>query len=101
MEELDIMTFHDENGVPQDFEYHGTVEHKGEYYLFLHPVGPQENDDDYEIMILHIDMKDGKEAGFDRVTDTALFNELVDVFNAMDELSPSVLDQLIDGDDHA
>jgi len=85
----EILTFHDADGNPSDFEYIGTVEHEGSYYLLLHPTEPSEevDDDTMEVMILQLTKdEDGKDS-FLTVEDPELFDKLIDLYNAMDDIN--------------
>ena len=101
----EILTFHDDEGNPCDFEYIGTVEHEGSYYLLLHPTDSETtNEEDLEVMILKL-MKDEKgQDSFLTVEDPELFDKLIDLYNAMDELDTmdlaSVLGESEEGQDN-
>ncbi len=84
----EILTFHDSDGNPADFEYIGTVEHEGSYYLLLHPVeaAQEPEDDTMEIMILKLTKDENGQDSFLTVEDNDLFNQLIDLYNSMDEV---------------
>ncbi|MBQ9307319.1 MAG: DUF1292 domain-containing protein [Clostridia bacterium] len=105
MNENDIITFHDENGVRQDFAFLSTVEYEDKYYLLLSPVeegttfeGIPE-DDEIDVLILRVDQIEGGEATYVTVEDEVLFNKLIDIYNAMDEVDVSVFDALTDSEE--
>lgn len=85
----EILTFHDDEGNPADFEYIGTVEHEGNYYLLLHPTETSEDlgDEEMEIMILQLTKDEKGQDSFLTVEDPDLFNTLIDLYNSMDEVS--------------
>ncbi|MBQ9308412.1 MAG: DUF1292 domain-containing protein [Clostridia bacterium] len=105
MNENDIITFHDENGVRQDFAFLSTVEYEDKYYLLLSPVAEGATfegipeDDEIDVLILRVDQIEGGEATYVTVDDTELFNKLIDIYNAMDEIDVSVFDTLTDSEE--
>lgn len=93
---------HDADGHAMDFDYIGTVEYEGEYYLLLAPAGEEapEKDEEVEVTVLHINQTSPEEASFSPVTDEALLGAVIDAYNAMDpEITPSVLDALDGAED--
>ena len=56
-EEENLFLLEDENGNEVPFEFVDLMEYEGEEYLFLLPV----EDDDGEVVILHVDLVDGDE----------------------------------------
>ena len=84
----EILTFHDDEGNPCDFEYIGTVEHEGSYYLLLHPVESDTSaeEDELEVMILKLTKDENGQDSFLTVEDPDLFNTLSDLYNSMDDV---------------
>ena len=100
-EAFEILTFHDEQGNPADFEYVGTVEHEGAYYLILHPCDSDEAEDEFEVMILQLEKDEQGLDCYRTVSDESLLHVLLEEFNAMDEMDRKALDDILGpgGDD--
>ena len=56
-------------------------------------------DDEIDVLILRVDQIEGGEATYVTVEDEALFNKLIDIYNAMDEVDVSVFDALTDSEE--
>lgn len=75
-EEENLFLLEDENGNEVPFEFVDLMEYEGEEYLFLLPV----EDDDGEVVILHVDMVDGDEEAYSGVESEELLTILFNMF---------------------
>ena len=75
-EEENIFLLEDENGNEVPFEFVDLMEYEGGEYLFLLPV----QDDDGEVVILHVDMVDGDEEAYSGVESDELLTILFNMF---------------------
>lgn len=75
-EEENLFLLEDENGNEVPFEFVDLMEYEGEEYLFLLPV----EDDDGEVVILHVDMVDGDEEAYSGVESEELLIILFNMF---------------------
>ena len=75
-EEENIFLLEDENGNEVPFEFVDLMEYEGEEYLVLLPV----QDDDGEVVILHVDMVDGDEEAYSGVESDELLTILFNMF---------------------
>ena len=75
-EEENLFLLEDENGNEVPFEFVDLMEYEGEEYLFLLPV---ENDDG-EVVILHVDLVDGDEEAYSGVESEELLTILFNMF---------------------
>lgn len=76
LEETEILTLTDENGVDTDFEYLDCLTYNGKEYLILMPAG----DDDTEIVILEIEPVDEENENYLAVEDEDTLNAVYDLF---------------------
>lgn len=75
-EEENIFLLEDEKGNEVPFEFVDLMEYEGEEYLFLLPV----QDDDGEVVILHVDMVDGDQEAYSGVESEELLTILFHMF---------------------
>lgn len=75
-EEENLFLLEDENGNEVPFEFVDLMEYEGEEYLFLLPV----EDDDGEVVILHVDLVDGDEEAYSGVESEELLTILFNMF---------------------
>ena len=76
LEETEILTLTDENGVDTDFEYLDCLTYNGKEYLILMPAG----DEDTEIVILEIEPVDVENENYLAVEDEDTLNAVYDLF---------------------
>lgn len=76
LEETEILTRTDENGVDTDFEYLDCLTYNGKEYLILMPAG----DEDTEIVILEIEPVDEENENYLAVEDEDTLNAVYDLF---------------------
>ena len=76
LEETEILTLTDENGVDTDFEYLDCLTYNGKEYLILMPAGY----DDTEICILEIEPVDEENENYLAVEDYDTLNAVYDLF---------------------
>lgn len=76
LEETEILTLTDENGVDADFEYLDCLTYNGKEYLILMPAG----DEDTEIVILEIEPVDEENENYLAVEDEDTLNAVYDLF---------------------
>lgn len=76
LEEAEILTLTDENGVDTDFEYLDCLTYNGKEYLILMPAG----DEDTEIVILEIEPVDEENENYLAVEDEETLNAVYDLF---------------------
>lgn len=76
LEETEILTLTDENGVDTDFEYLDCLTYNGKEYLILLPAG----DEDTEIVILEIEPVDEENENYLAVEDEDTLNAVYDLF---------------------
>ncbi|HIS58924.1 MAG TPA: DUF1292 domain-containing protein [Candidatus Faecousia faecipullorum] len=76
LEETEILTLTDENGVDTDFEYLDCLTYNGKEYLILMPAG----DEDTEIVILEIEPVDEENENYLAVEDEDTLNAVYDLF---------------------
>ncbi len=76
LEETEILTLTDENGVDTDFEYLDCLTYNGKEYLILMPAG----DEDTEIVILEIEPVDEENENYLAVEDEDTLNTVYDLF---------------------
>lgn len=76
LEETEILTLTDENGVDTDFEYLDCLTYNGKEYLILMPAG----DEDTEIVILEIEPVDEENENYLAVEDEETLNAVYDLF---------------------
>ena len=76
LEETEILTLPDENGVDTDFEYLDCLTYNGKEYLILMPAG----DEDTEIVILEIEPVDVENENYLAVEDEDTLNAVYDLF---------------------
>ena len=75
-EEENLFLLEDENGNEVPFEFVDLMEYEGEECLFLLPV----EDDDGEVVILHVDLVDGDEEAYSGVESEELLTILFNMF---------------------
>ena len=75
-EEENLFLLEYENGNEVPFEFVDLMEYEGEEYLFLLPV----EDDDGEVVILHVDLVDGDEEAYSGVESEELLTILFNMF---------------------
>lgn len=76
LEETEILTLTDENGVDTDFEYLDCLTYNGKEYLILMPAG----DENAEIVILEIEPVDEENENYLAVEDEDTLNTVYDLF---------------------
>lgn len=76
LEETEILTLTDENGVDTDFEYLDCLTYNGKEYLILMPAG----DENAEIVILEIEPVDEENENYLAVEDEDTLNAVYDLF---------------------
>lgn len=76
LEETEILTLTDENGVDTDFEYLDCLTYNGKEYLILMPAG----DENTEIVILEIEPVDEENENYLAVEDEDTLNAVYDLF---------------------
>ena len=74
--EENIYLLEDNDGNEVPFEFVDLMEYEGEEYLFLLPI----EDDNGEVLILHIDMVDGDEEAYSGVESEELLTTLFNMF---------------------
>ena len=84
VEEVEIVTLTDENGVEEDFEILDFIDYEGKRYVFLLPASdedviPDEDDEPDEIMILQV-VENGEDETYVSIDDEDIMDTLFDIF---------------------
>lgn len=75
----DFITVEGEDGEVLELEHLDTLEHEGETYMAFGVVGEDDNEDEVEVVIMHVVEQDGEEM-FESVVDDTLQEEIYNLF---------------------
>lgn len=78
-ESMEIIMLADGEGAESEYVHIATLEYKGEWYCYLHPLEADDVDDD-EMFIFHIELDDEENEVFVLVEDKETLDKLYEVY---------------------